>query len=332
MGADNLFNYMDPALVNVSIGYKNRSFFCENLAPPIPVDKPTGRVWLFGKEKFRRYETIRADKAEAREIADWALGNISYNTQDHGLKSALSDQQAAAADPGVDWDITTTENLTQSIIVDQEIQLMNAIINDTGPSAPPTAVPSTTLSGVNLWSDMVNSDPINAIEAQKTVILRRTGALPNTLAVGYPVHQVLRQHLKIIDRFKYTELPEGYASTGQLASVFGVKNYWVMDALYDTASEGGAPSPEFIWGKNALLGVVPEAPMRREVALCYTPWWTFARSDQGGLRPDLQGNKGVIVRRYRLEAKRCDVLEIDKWYDQVFGDSGAGFVWKSAVA
>ena len=332
MAGDQLFNYMDPALTQVSIGYKNRTFYSEALAPPIPVDKPTGRIWLFGKEKFRLYETARAPKADAREIASWSLGQIPFMTSDHGLKDAIDDATAATADPGVDWDINTTENLTQAIVLRQEMDLFNAIINDTGPSAPASAVPSSALSGTTLWSDYTNSDPINAIETQRKAIVKAVGAKPNTLAVGYEVHVTLRQHPKIIDRFKYTQLPQGYPSEQQLASVFEVDNYWVLDALYDTAAEGVAPSPSFIWGKNAILAVVPPAPQKREVALCYTPWWTFARSEKGALRPDLGANQGTIVRRYRVESKRLDVLEIDKWYQQVFADVNAGYVWKTAVA
>ena len=333
MGADSLFNYMDPALTNVSIGYKNRTFYAEMLAPPIPVDKPTGRIWLFGKEKFRLYETVRGSKAEAREMADWSLGNVTYMTQDHGLKTSLSDPEAAAADPGVDWDINSTENLTQSIAVRQELDLMNGMINNSGPTKPTTtAVPSTTLSGTNQWSDFTNSDPILAIETQRAAIVKAVGAVPNTLAVGYEVHLILRQHPLIIDRFKYTNMPQGYPSNQQLASVFEMDNYWVLDALYDTANEGQAPSPTFIWGKNAVLAVVPNAPQRREVALAYTPWWNFSASDKSVLRPDLGGFRGSIVRRYRVESKRLDVLEIDKWYDQIYGDVNAGFVFKNAVA
>jgi hypothetical protein len=332
MASDQLFNYMDPALANVSIGYKNRTFFSEALAPPIPVDKPTGRIWLFGKEKFRLYDTSRPAKTEAKEIAPWSLNQIPYMCTGHGQKDSLDDSQAASVDPGVDWDINTTENLTQAIALRQEFDLMNAIVNDTGPSAPAVAVPSTSLSGTGLWSDYTNSDPIAAIEAQRKTIVKAVGAKPNTLAVGYEVHVALRQHPKIIDRFKYTTLPNGYPSDGQLASVFEVQNYWVLDALYDTAAEGVAPSTDFIWGKNAILAVVPDAPQRREVALCYTPFWTFARSEAGPLRGDLAAMRGTIVRRYRVESKHSDVLEIDKWYTQIFGDVNAAFVFKTAVA
>jgi len=330
MGADSLFNYMDPALTNVSVGYKNRTFFSEMLFPPLPVDKPTGNIWLFGKEKFQLYETSRGAKAEAREIAPWSRTLIRYIVQNHALKDSIEDSQAAAADPGLDWDINTTVNLTQAIALRQEIDYMNAVINDTGPYAPTSAVPSGTPS--YLWSDFTNGDPINDVETQRATIVKAVGAVPNTLAVGYSVHLKLRQHPKIIDRFKYTVLPNGYPSNQQLASVFEVDNYWVLDAIYNTANEGIAVSTDFIWGKNAVLAVVPAAPQKREVALGYTPFWTFAKSDSGELRPGLDGQRGAIVRRYRMEWKHIDVIEIDKWLTLVFGDVNAGYVFTGAIS
>ena len=342
MAADSIFNYQDPVLTNVSIGYKNSTFFGESLAPVVPVEKPTGNIWLFGKEKFSVYETARAPKSEAREIAPWSRVQIRFNCQDHSLKDSLEDTQAATADPGLDWDITTTENLTQAIQLRQEIDLMNAIINGTGPEAPmtvagvATSVPSVTPTA--LWSDFnnANSNPISDVETYRATIKKTVGATPNTLAMGFPVWQALIQHPKIIDRFKYTALTLGFPSNQQLANVFNVDNFWVLDSIYNTGTEGGAVSTDFIWGKNALLAVIPSAPRKREVALCYTPFWTFGKSDAGDVVSSsvgsLPGNTGFLVRRYRNEAKRMDVLEIDKWYDVVFPDVNAGYVFAACVA
>jgi hypothetical protein len=338
MGADSLLNYNDPVLTNVSIGYKQDDLFSEMIAPPVPVEKPTGNIWVMGKEKFSIYETMRSAKSEAREIPAWARAQLKFNCQGHSLKDSLDDFQAASADPGLDWDITTTENLTQAIVIRQEYDYMNAIINGTGPLAPSTAITSGTPA--NLWSDFnnANSNPISDVETQRATIKKATGAKPNTLAVGYPVWQALIQHPKIIDRFKYTVLPNGFPTEGQLASVFQVDNFWVLGAIYNTAAEGQAPSTDFIWGKNALLAVIPPSPRKREVALCYTPFWTFSRSDGGAAMAGgsaiggLAGNRGYLVRRYRIEAKRTDVIEIDKWYDLTFAVTAAGYVFTGAVS
>src|SRR5437762_4912330 len=197
--SDISLQYLDQPLTNVSLGYQNADFYAERLLPLLPVQKQSGRYWVFGKEKFQRYETIRRAGDEARQIAAWSLSNNPYFCDDHALKDSIADEERANSD-GTDLEISTTENLTNAILLDLEIRAFNLVM---GASSP---VPNTTLSGTSQWSDYVNSDPISAVEAQKTTIKKATAKTPNTLALSYPVFAALRQHPKIIDRFKYTQV------------------------------------------------------------------------------------------------------------------------------
>src|SRR5579872_2216279 len=231
--ADISLQYLDQPLNNVSVGYVNDDYFAEKLFPPVPVKQRSGRFWVFGKEKFHRYETIRAPKAESREIAPWALSDNPYFCNDHSLKDSISDEERAGADD-TDLEITTVQNLTDAILLDLEIRVMNLI------TSPASGVPNTTLAGSSQWSDYVNSDPVAAVEAQKTVIKKAIARTPNTLAVSYPVFAALRQHPKIIDRFKFTQV--GVLDQQALKTAFGVDNFWVLGAEYDTSAEGQPPS------------------------------------------------------------------------------------------
>ncbi|MGH9355105.1 MAG: hypothetical protein ACRD10_03160, partial [Terriglobia bacterium] len=242
--ADISTQYLDQPLNNISVGYVNDDYFAEKLFPPTPVKMRSGRFWVFGKEKFHRYETIREPKAEAREIAPWALSNSPYFCNDHSLKDSISDEERASSD-GTDLEINTVQNLTDAILLDLEMRVQNLILG------AGSTVPNVTLAGTTQWSDYVNSDPVSAVEAQKTVIKQAIAKTPNTLAVSYPVYAALRQHPKIIDRFKYTQV--GILQADHLKSVFDVDNFWVLGAEYDGANEGQSPSLNFIWGKSAVL-------------------------------------------------------------------------------
>jgi hypothetical protein len=280
--ADISLQYLDQPLNNVSVGYQNDSYFAERFLPVVPVKKQSGRFWIFGKEKFRPYETIRHAGAEAREIAPWSLSNSAYYCDDHSLKDKISDEERANSESS-DLEINTTENLTDAILLDLELRVAGLIQGG--------AIPNTTLSGTSQWSDYINSDPIAAIEVQKTAIKKAVARTPNTLAVSYPVFASLRQHPKIIDRFKFTQA--GVLDQDTLKSAFGVDNFWVLGAEYDTANEGQAPSLDFVWGKNAILAYVLPEPRRREVTLGYCFRWLFGA-------PDLAG---TLVKRYRQESK-----------------------------
>ncbi len=314
--ADISLQYLDQPLNNVSVGYKNDDYFGERLFPIVPVKKQSGRFWVFGKEKFRQYETIRAPKSEAREIAPWTLSNNPYFCNDHSLKDAISDEERSNSD-GTDLEQNTTENLTDSILLDLELRIKSLVFGSSGPSS---VGQSATLSGTSQWSDYVNSDPIAAVEAQKTTIKKAIATAPNTLLVGYPVYAVLRQHPRIIDRFKYTQV--GILQAEHLKSAFDVDNFWVAGAEYDTANEGQSPSLDFVWGKNALLAWTPPEPSRRIPALGYTFRWLFGAPDLGG----------TLTKRYRVEAKTADVIEVHRYDDIQIVTAFAGYTFLSAVA
>jgi len=270
--ADISLQYLDQPLNNVSVGYRNDDYFGERLFPVTSVRKQSGRYWVFGKEKFKQYETVRPARAEAREIAPWSLSNSPYFCDDHSLKDAISDEELANSE-GTDLEVNTVENLTDAILLDFEIRVMNVML---GANTP---VPNTTLSGTSQWSDFVNSDPIGAVEVQKTVIKQAIAMTPNTLAVSYPVYSTLRQHPRIIDRFKYAQV--GLLQADHLKSAFDVDNFWVLGAEYDTSNEGQSPALSFVWGKHAILGYVPPEPRLREPALGYTFRWLFGAPELG---------------------------------------------------
>ncbi len=310
--ADISLQYLDQPLNNISVGYTNDDYFAEKLLPPVPVKQRSGRYWVFGKEKFHRYETIREPKAEAREIAPWALSNNPYFCNDHSLKDSISDEERASSD-GTDLEINTVQNLTDAILLDLEIRVMNLLMG-TGSSVTPV-----TLTGTSQWSDFVNSDPISAVEAQKITIKQAIAKTPNTLAVSFPVYSALRQHPKIIDRFKYTQV--GILQADHLKSAFDMDNFWVLGAEYDTANEGQTPNLQFIWGNNALLAYIPPTPQRLQPALGYTFRWLFGAPDLGG----------TLTKRYRVEAKTADVIEVHRYDDIEIVAPAAAIAFLNAV-
>jgi hypothetical protein len=320
--ADISLAYLDAPLNNVSLAYRNGDFVASRLFPFVPVDERSGRYWVFGFEKFRDYDTSRAPGAEAREIAPWSLSNNPYFCNGHALKDYITDEVRKSAHAGAQVEVTTVENLMQGILLKFE-KTVAAIIAGTSVPAPPVTVPTAPLSGTSQWSDYVNSDPIAAIEAQRVAIEQAVSEMPNTLLVSYPVHLKLRQHPKIIDRFKYTVLPGGFPSEQQLASVFEVDNYIVARAKYNANAEGQAPPSAltYVWGSSALLCYVPPTWGLRMVTLGGTFRWLFGAPELGG----------VLTKRYRVEWRSADVIEVQTYYDPQLIAPLAGYLWTSCV-
>jgi hypothetical protein len=327
--ADLSLLYLDQPLNNVSVRFQNFDFYAEKFYPPVPVKFQTGRVPRYWFEQFRPYEDIRMAGGEAYEIAPWALDMPAYFCVDHSLKDNIPDESRASNALGGDLEVNTVENLTQAILLNLERLAFNKMM---GASSP---VYSTTLSGTSQWSDYTNSAPTAAVEAARVQVTQTVAVQPNTFAVGFPVYVKLRQHPLLIDRFKYTDLKEGYLSTTQLASVFGVNNFWVLQSLYDSANEGVSLAPAaatnpasnstslaFIWGKNAVLGYYPAGPEKLQVSTGYTFRWLFGAPELGG----------TLVKRYREEKKSTDVIEVHRYHDIQNIVPGASYVFLSAVA
>jgi hypothetical protein len=218
-------------------------------------------------------------------------------------------------------------------------------------------VPNTTLSGTSQWSDYVNSDPLLAVENQKPVVFQAVAKIPNVFACSYPVYLKLRQHPKLIDRFKYgaggigSAAWPGFLTQEQLKTVFDLDQFIVLGALYDATGFGQNPTTAFtfssgsatlsyIWGKDALLAYIPPQPAQMEVSLGYSFWWTGVQgavptvtSPAGGALPGVPlAGGGPLIRRYRFEPRKGDMLEAEAYYDLKIVAPGAGYYWINASA
>ena len=320
--------YLDQALTNVSQEFQNAGFAASEIFKRVPVTEISGRIWTGGMERFHRFNTTRNVGDVAREMPPSLWSNFVYYCQKHDLRKLIADDEVAMS-PGFDIEVTTTEELMDSIFLDIEFVAVNLITGG--------LVPNTTLTGGNQWSDYINSDPIAAVEAQRPTVHKGSTRLPNVFACGLQVWTALRQHPKIIDRFKYTELQDGYASTEQLRRVFGVDRFIVLEALYDTASFGLTPSLDYVWGKNAMLLYVPPAPARRTPSIGYSYWLDHV-TGPGGRRVGLQGDRdtnvpggGPAIFRYREESRQGEFLEARSYFDTELMRVQAGYVWLAAV-
>ena len=304
--------HVDQALTNVSIAYHNAQFIADQVFQPIPVSKQSNKYFIYSKDRFRIMDDARRPGARANEI-NWTLSTDTYFAEGHALAQAIPDELRANADQAIDVDVDTTETLTDLIYLQREIQVASVATD------PAVVTQTTALSGTSQWSDFSNSDPIAAIETQKSTIQKQIGQPPNALVVGYPVFLQLRQHPKIIDRFKYTQV--GILQPDHLKSVFNVDYFLIGGAIKNLAKEGDPDNFDYIWGKNALLFYKPPTPGRRTVSLGYQFSWLFGANTDG-----------FLVKRYRDESRTADVVEVQLYYDAKVVAPNAAYLWTSAVA
>lgn len=307
--------HVDDALTNVSIQYQNNDFVADKVFPYYPVNKKSDKYFVFDKTRFRPVDDARGVGAEANEMFGWNLSTDFYDAEGHALKDYVPDEIRGNADPATDIDVTTTEQLTDVILLNREIAMVNTLFG------AGSSVPNTTLAGTSQWSDYQNSDPILAIDQQKEVVQQAVGKRPNVIATSRPVFRTLRNHPRIIDRLKYVK--DARSLTAQdMADAFEVDEFIVGEALQNTVTEGQADSLSYIWGKNLLLFYRPPAVGKKVVALGAHFTWNYG----------VPMNKGYLVKRWREEKRTADAIEVQLYYSQKVIAAAAGFAFLAAVA
>lgn len=307
--------HVDAALTNLSVGYRNPAFIADIIAPIVSVRKQFDRYFIYDSEReaFRSSNDRRAPGAAANEV-DFALSTDNYTADDHALTSVIPDEERDNSDPPIQPSIDRTEFLRDKIDLNKEIELAG-LVTDTA-----VITQNTTLSGTGQWSDFANSNPVQAIEAEKATIIESVQVMPNTLVLPYEVFAKVRVHPEVTDLAR-TVAP-GIIGQQALAQIFDVEQVLVPRALQNTSAPGQSASMAFVWGKDAMLAYIPPRPALKTVSVAYTFQWGGAVGSLGGHSVEL----------WRDDSRKADVIRVQRYYDQKIIAAGAAFLWKSAVA
>jgi hypothetical protein len=142
--------------------------------------------------------------------------------------------------------------LMEKILIDREVRWASAFFS--------AGIWGTDITPGNLWSDYTNSTPIvDVTTGRRTMQLASGGYKPNTMVVGKEVRDVLINHPDILARLNggSTVSNPALITDAKLAEIFEVENFYVMEAVRNTAAEGVTDAFGFIGGKNALLTYTP---------------------------------------------------------------------------
>ena len=313
--------HIDKALTNISIGYTNEQFIADEIFKPVSVNKQSDKYYVYGMERFRQYDDLRAPGTEANEIS-WTLSDDSYYAEGHALRHPIADEEKQNADAEFDLEADATELVTEGILLNKEIDAANKLLDSNnyhndlfitlGASGSPAK-----------WSDYENSDPILDIKKAKEAIHRKSGLRPNVLIISEPVKNVLELHPRLLEVIKYVQ--RGIVTTDLMAAAFGVDRILVGSALKSDVTNAGQVEPgqieplNYIWGNSAVLAYVPQRPGKKIPAIGYSFMW------------NKDGNGPVQVRKWYETGRRATIVEAERWYDQKIISNVAGFLFADVV-
>ena len=320
--------HIDTLLSNLSVGYLNApsAYIADRVFPVVLTDKQSDKYAIYNKyDWFRDEAKIRAPLAES------AGGGFALETpgtffcDEWAYHSDFADEDVDNADEVFNIEEDKTAYVIEKLRIGRE-RRWAAKYFATGiwdkDLEGQTDTPGT--DEFLVWDD-ASSTPIEDVEDAKAIVKGVTGLMPNTLVVAERVHQCLKNHLDIVDRFKYTQA--GIITEQLLAHVFGVDRYMVAGAVYAESPKGTETMGYALTQYDSLLVYSAPRPNKRHPSGGYTFRWR---------RPISRGVSGdrleATIRKFRLEKQRGTRIEGGVYEDQKLVAAECGVYFHNAIA
>ena len=309
--------YEDELLTSFSVAYvqDQANFVYSKAAPLVPVQKQTGKFRKYDKNEWFRDEFAQLGPGAESFGSGYKLSTGSYDCTVWALHINVDDQtRANYAEPG-DAEQDAVANLTQKGMIHYE---RNWVTKFFATSKWDT---DATFAADKKWGAFATSDPESDVDTGKNTILGKTGMMPNTLVVGWEVHQKLKRHPLVKEQYKFTSSES--ISADMLARFFDVENYLVSKAVYASNEEGATAAYAFAAGKNALLCYVDPAPSHMRPSAMKTFVW------EGLTRLN---DLGMVTLNIPAPLQHSDRIEVQMAYDMNLVASDLGYFLSAVVA
>jgi hypothetical protein len=317
----------DQRLTNISILQLNDPsvFIASQVFPQVPVNLQAGKYVTYNSGDFNKTEMRATADGAPAPLAGWGKGEDTYFCEVY--KEATIIGPAAMANTTAPFDLLrdSTMMLTNHALIHREQQFKSKYMT--------TGVWGTDKEGVASnptgdqfvkWSDYANSDPIGDVrEAGTKMAILNYGKRPNGMAVSRDVFDTLVEHPALIERIIYIAGSEpARLSRQHLAALFEVDSVTVLDAVANTANEGAAENPEFIFSNEALLYYRPGSPGLMTASPGYIFSWNY-----------LSGFGGTAVRREERTMREGGgtYLEVAASYDMKVVSKDLAIYWHDVV-
>lgn len=310
--------HVDAALSTISVAYMQaaENFAASRAFPIVPVDKQSDKYHTYNKNDFLRDEARKRAPATESAGGGYSLSTGSYFADVWAFHKDVPGQATANEDDVLNGEADATEFCAQKILIRREREFASNFMT--------TGVWGTdVVGGTNFtkWDDVATSDPIEDIKDGRIIIAKNTGIRPNKLVVGFDVHEALKIHPLIVERFKYVSADS--ITPAMIARILELDEYIVSSAVYATNEEGGTAAYDFVVGKNALLCHTANAPSRMTPSAGYIFGWR-----------GLTGMNDVGVRTKRIDMPKLDAvrIETEAAFDMKMVSADLGYFFSAAVS
>jgi hypothetical protein len=323
--------HIDTPLSNLTLAYaqSQTNFVADKVFPTVGVARQSDKYYIYDRANMNRTGDVKklAPRTEVNRIG-MTISNSSYFADVYGLGMDFDEQTIANEDEVLNIRSAGAETLAMRLMIHREENFATTFFS-TGVWGTEVAGAASGGTPPVYWNDYTNSTPItNVTDARRAMQLKSGGYKPNTMVVGKVTRDELINHPDILARLNGGSTVNNPAliTDAKLAEIFEVENFFVMEAVNNTAVEGAAESNAFIGGKHALLCHTPSS------AGLMTPaaGMTFAWNNIPGAN-----NLGITVESFSDDAlKRQQIAEhiqVKMSYDMKVVGSDLGYFFKDIV-
>lgn len=294
--------HIDSLLSQISIKYANRNYIAMELFPELQVKKSSDLYRIYNRN-FRIPETKRSPKGVAREHS-FEVSTASYVLERHALKEYVSDNDADNYDLA-DLRSETTEELTDVILRRVEKSVAE-LITTTAWSL------NLSLAATGAWNATTTVDPVAHFDTGSAQVVLNSGNQPNVAGMAQSSWFGFKNNFQVLDRIKYTSREIGY---NLAAALIGAEKLLVALGSQDTSNLGAADSISAMWDDRVFWGWAPPAPGPLKASAGYI------------FRKNVP-----MVKRYRVEERESDAIEVNMEYQAKVVSSLSGFIIADVLA
>jgi len=242
---------VDPVLSNYGQAYLNdeTSFIASRAVPWTPVKEESGTYIVYTKGFWFTNEVEERAYGANYASAGYGLSSSTYKTIQYALSHAVPDELEAASQTPMSLLQSGVRFLTHNFLIKREREFAATFMIST----PWTTENSGGDSGFTKWSDTAASDPVGNLKSMKRTISQLIGRQPNAVVCGEIVWDYLTEHPDVIDRIKYTDIPDEAGMAQKLGAITGIANWYVAGTSYNTAIEGQSTSLSPIIDDDILM-------------------------------------------------------------------------------
>ena len=297
----------DQYLTNLSLAYPTGNLIGEIICPSVSVENYSDKIFVDADDAINQMNDD-AEGVPSNEV-DFAVGDpYSYRTRRRALNTTITDKEAQNAKQPVKLQQRETNKLTHRLKMKHEIRV-STILRDETLVTQYEDVESITNAQ---WDDS-NPDVEESIKDAVKTIYDGCGAIANTIVIPFQAALELAK-MSWVRALMTPQYGMQYLQAqlpNQVMDLVGLPNYLkglrviVANGRVNNANKGETASVGNLWGKDVLIGYVPQNPGVDELFGLLTmeydsrKVYTERRTDPNGLKVLVEWDYDILQAELR---------------------------------